>query len=234
MRQMRIRKYPARLISCALGLGLLFGAAPVSAKGGSNNKGKVTVVHAVPDLPVDVYANDSKLLNDFMPGEIVGPVALAAGEYELDVTGANSTDPILSATADVTKGLDATAVAYLKGNGDPTLGLFVNKMQPIQDDRARMTVRHTAAAPEVDVRWKRPGGNWRVFAPDLKNGQEKTRWFCECKRSFDVVLAGTNTRVLGPATFDLEDETHYFVYAWGSAADDSLALNLSTRHLEEK
>jgi hypothetical protein len=47
---------------------------------------------------------------------------------------------------------------------------------------------------------------------------------------FDVVLAGSNKRVLGPVSLKLAPRTHYFVYAWGSAADDNLALK-STRRL---
>jgi hypothetical protein len=126
---------------------------------------------------------------------------------------------------------DAAAVAFLTESGSPTLGLFSNNVSPIRAQRARMTVRHTAAAPEVDVRFKRPGGEWRMVTTELMNGEQATRGFKARRYRFDVVLAGTDTRVLGPVAVKLERRTHYFVYAWGSAADGNLALNLSTRRL---
>ena len=40
----------------------------------------------------------------------------------------------------------------------------------------------------------------------------------------DVVLAGTSTVAIGPATLDLAEGTAYFVHAVGSAEDGTLAL----------
>ena len=180
------------------------------------------MVHAVPGLTVDVYANESLFLEDFKPGTITRPTVLDPGEYEIEVTPANSPKEVLEADARVKRGTEATAVAYLDKKGDPTLGLFKDNDTPVDDDKARLTVRHTAAAPRVDVRFKRPGGEWKAAA--ARNLDAK-------RYRFDVVLAGTDDRVLGPVTLKLERRTHYFVYAWDSAADGSLGLNLSTARL---
>ena len=195
------------------------------------DEGKVTVVHAVPDLIVDIYANHDLLLEDFAPGTITPAVDLPAGEYLIEVTPADADDVVLSATVPVDDETDAAGVAYLDEEGAPTLGLFGNDMSAIGEKRARVSVRHTAAAPEVDVRVKRPGGEWKMVTTDLANGEQATGSFKARKYRFDVVLAGTETRVLGPVAVELERRTHYFVYAWGSAADESLALNLSSRRL---
>lgn len=200
----------------------------------AKDRGKVTVVHAVPDLTVDVYANDGLLLEDFEPGTITDPVRLVPDTYDVEITPANSNSVALDATVPVVEETDAAAVAYLDEHGDPTLGLFDNNQHPIKEHRARVTVRHTAAAPEVDVRYKRPGREWKSVTTDLSNGEQAKRGFRAHKYRFDVVLAGTDDRVLGPATLDLERRTHYFVYAWGSASEDSLALNLSTRRLQAR
>ena len=206
-------------------------ATAFPAAASATDKGKLTVVHAVPGLTVDVYADDDLLLEDFKPGTITHPVRLDPAAYEIEVTPANSTNEVLSATVQVKSGTDAAAVAYLSEDGDPTLGLFNNNQRPIRQSKARVTVRHTAAAPEVDVRFKRPGGKWRNVTTELMNGEQAKRGFKARGYRFDVVLAGTDNRVLGPTSLKLERRTHYFAYAWGSADDDSLRLNLSTRRL---
>jgi hypothetical protein len=204
-------------------------ALPAAAS--SAEKGKLTVVHAVPSLSVDVYAKEDLLLEDFKPGTITPPVRLDPADYEIEITPANSTNEVLEGTVRVEGDTDATAVAYLAEDGDPTLGLFNNNQRPIHENNARFTVRHTAAASEVDVRFKRPGGTWRNVTTELMNGEQAKRSLKARTYRFDVVLAGTDNRVLGPTSLKLERRTHYFAYAWGSLADDNLRLNLSTRRL---
>jgi hypothetical protein len=195
---------------------------------------KATVVHGIPGLTVDVYANGASLLEDFAPGDVAGPVMLPAGHYEFEITPAGSSDVVLSAAASIGNGDDVTAIAHLDENGAPTIGLFKNKMGPIWPAKARITVRHTAAAPAVDIRFKRPGGKWKIFAGDVTNGEHGTRSLRTRPYKFDVVVAGTTTRVLGPAKLTLSRRTHYFINAWGSAADETLSLNVSTRSLPRR
>ena len=209
------------------------GVASAGTQASAGTRGKVTVVHAVPDLTVDVYANEGLLLEDFAPGTITAPVALDPDEYHVEITPANSSDVALSATVPVSEGTDAAGVAYLTESGDPTLGLFANDQSRIKRTKARVTVRHTAAAPQVDVRAK-IDGTWVSVFEDLPNGEQATGQLKARTYKVDVVLAGTDTRVLGPVKLDLERRTHYYVYAWGSAADGNLALNLSTRNLRIK
>ena len=48
-------------------------------------------------------------------------------------------------------GKNYTAVANLNADGDPNIKLFTNKVAPVKAGKARLTVRHTAAAPAVNV-----------------------------------------------------------------------------------
>ena len=43
----------------------------------------VSILHAVPDTPVDVYANGERLIDDFQPGTLTDPLQLPAGSYDL-------------------------------------------------------------------------------------------------------------------------------------------------------
>jgi len=166
----------------------------------------VSILHAVPDTPVDVYANGERLIDDFQPGTLTDPLQLPAGSYDLALYAADapdaSGDPLLSADGvAVPAGANATVVAHLTADGQPALTPFVNDVTAVPAGQARVTVRHTAAAPAVDVR---AGG--AVVVPGLENPDEASL----------TVAAGTSTVAIGPADLALAEGTTNIVYAWGS------------------
>lgn len=188
---------------------------------------QVSVLHGVPDTVVDVYANGDALLTDFEPGTITDPVALPGGDYDLKVVAAGDGpdgDAIMEAD-DVTVpgGADITVVAHLDQGGSPVLTPFVNDTSPIAAGEARLTVRHTAAAPAVDVR-----ANGEPVFTDLTNPDEASADLPAGVVSADVVVAGTDEVAIGPADVDLAEGVHTIVYAWGSAQDENLALAVQT------
>src|SRR4051794_9631710 len=201
------------LTVAATGALLCLGALPATAA----DTATVSILHAVPDTPVDVYANGEELLPDFQPGTLTDPLELPAGTYDLAVYPAGAdpatTDPAISAEGvEVPAGANATVVAHLGEDGTPVLTPFVNDVSAVPAGQARVTVRHTAAAPAVDVR---AGGT--VVAPGLTNPDEATLTVPAGTVSADVVLAGTGTVAIGPADLDLREGTVTAVYAWGSA-----------------
>jgi hypothetical protein len=176
----------------------------------------VSILHAVPNTPVDVYANGEELLSDFQPGTLTDPLTLPAGEYDLKVFPAGAdpatAQPAISADdVAVPAGANATVVAHLSENGTPTLTPFVNDLSAVAAGDARLTVRHTAAAPAVDVR---AGGT--VVVPGLTNPKEASLTVPAGTISADVTLAGTSTVAIGPADLTLAEGTATAVYAWGS------------------
>jgi Domain of unknown function (DUF4397) len=191
---------------------LVLVATPASAA----DTATVSILHAVPDTPVDVYANGEELLPDFQPGTLTDPLELPAGTYDLAVYPAGSdpetTDPAISADGvEVPAGADATVVAHLGEDGTPALTPFVNDVSAIEAGSARVTVRHTAAAPSVDIR-----AAGTVVAPGLANPDEASLTVPAGTVSADVVLAGTDTVAIGPADLDLAEGSNTIVYAWGS------------------
>lgn len=208
--------------SLALGFGLVF-AAPSSAAGTSD----VSVLHGVPGLTVDVYANGDELLQDFAPGTLTDPVELPEGTYDLTVFPAGEdptgTPAIKADDVAVPSGANITVVAHLDASGTPVLTPFVNDMSQVEAGQARLTVRHTAAAPAVDVR----AGGSPVFQ-GLENPGEAKADVDAGTVTADVVLAGTDTVAIGPADLNLAEGTNTIVYAWGSADDDNLDLAVQT------
>ncbi len=191
----------------------------------------VSILHAVPDTPVDVYANGEELIPNFRPGTLTDPLQLPAGTYDLAIFPAGSdpaaTQPAASAD-DVTvpAGANATVVAHLKEDSTPVLTPFVNDVSPVAAGQARVTVRHTAAAPAVDVR-----ASGSPVISGLANPNEQTLTVPAGTVSADVVLAGTSTVAIGPADLTLAEGSSTIVYAWGSqAAGFELAVQTISSH----
>lgn len=187
----------------------------------------VSILHAVPGATVDVYANGKALLTSFKPGTLTEPMMLPAGEYDLKVTAAGAgaegaavieaNDVVVPAKANI------TVAAHLDAKGTPVLSPFVNDVSKVAAGKSRLTVRHIAAAPAVDVR-----ANKAVAFAGLTNPKEAKADLNASMIAADVVLAGTGTVALGPVDVDLKEGTSTIVYAWGSAADGNLDLAVQT------
>ena len=196
----------------------VFGATAASAA----ETAKVYVVHGIPDTPVDVYVNGTLTLDNFAPETVAGPLDLAAGSYDVAVTAADAADassPLLTAKADLVAGTSVSLVAHLKEDGSPTITPFSNDVSSIAAGQTRLVVRHTAAAPAVDVR---AGG--AVVLSGVTNPNQGVLNIAAGSVTADVVLAGTSTVAIGPATLDLKEGTATFVHAVGSAEKGDLAL----------
>ncbi len=202
-------------------------AAPM-APANAQDEATVSVLHGVPGLTVDVYANGEELIPDFKPGTLTDPLSLPAGSYDLQVfadgdSPGNGQPAIEANNVEVPAGANATVVAHLDADGNPTLTPYVNDTSATAAGEARLTVRHDAAAPAVDVR-----ADGDVLFDNLSNPDEASGDVPAGTYSADVVLAGTGDVAIGPADVELAEGTHTFVYAWGSAEDDNLDLAVQT------
>jgi hypothetical protein len=188
---------------------------------------QVSVVHGIPNTPVNVFVNGKLTLPDFKPGTVAGPLSLPPGSYTVTVFPAADTagtgTPVIKATAAVQAGQSYSLVAHLTTAAKPTLTVFVNDTSAMPAGMGRLIVRHVAAAPAVDVR-----ANGKVAFPGLTNPHEAKANLPAGSISADVVLAGTSTVVLGPANVTLAEGQDTIAYAIGSAADKTLALVVQT------
>ena len=204
----------------ALGLLALGAASPAQA---AEQEAQLSVLHGVPDLTVDVWVNGERTLDDFAPGDLAGPLALPAGEYSLAITASDAENADSPAIGPVDVQLEGggnyTAVANLDAEGNPTANLFTNDVSAIEAGKGKLTVRHTAAAPAVDVL---AGGS--PVIQGLSNPDEQTLTLDPGTISAAVAAAGTTEPVIGPADVPVAEGTHTVVYAWGSLEDGNLAL----------
>jgi hypothetical protein len=213
----------------ALALTATVGAATLGLGGASSaqtGNGTVTVIHGVPGVTVDVYVNDALTLEDFAPNTVTDPLSLPAGDYDVDIRPANAApaDPaIISGSTTLPAGANATLIAHLDAAGTPTLGVFVNDTSATPAGQGRLVVRHTAAAPAVDVL---AGGS--AVISGLTNPNEATLTLPAGTVSAAVAAAGTTDPVIGPADVPVVAGQVTIVYAIGSLADESLGVLVQT------
>jgi hypothetical protein len=200
----------------------LTGIAPAQAhdgRGGGRGTAELSVLHAVPGVVVDVYVNGALTLDNFTPGTLAGPLTLATGTYSVAITAADAPDasaPVIG-PVDLTlkRGNSYTAVAHLTEAGTPTATLFKNDQSAVKRGQGRLTVRHVAAAPAVDVL-----ANGAVAISGLTNGHQAKLRLPVGTYSAAVAVAGTTDPVIGPADVTVAKRTNTIVYAWGGAGSD--------------
>jgi hypothetical protein len=223
---MRHRPSAAAPLAVGLASAALVAAAalPASAATGTAS---LSVLHGVPDLSVDVWVDGTRTLDDFTPGSLAGPLDLPAGTHTVAITAADAADASSPAIGPVDLALDAgasyTAVAHLDAAGSPTATLFPNDTSAVPAGQGRLTVRHVAAAPAVDVL---AAGS--PVITNLANPDEQTLTVPAGTVPVAVAATGTTEPVLGPTDLDVAEGVSTIVYAWGSLEGGTLQLAVQT------
>ena len=158
--------------------------------------------------------NGKLTLEDFAPDTVTAPLELPAGTYQIAIRPANAaadSAPVLAGSATLPAGANASIVAHLDASGQPKLTVFVNDTSSLAAGNARLVVRHTAAAPAVDVL-----ANGKPTFTNLTNPNQATADLPAGTISASVAAAGTTTPVIGPVDLTLPGATVTVVYAVGS------------------
>ena len=184
---------------------------------------KVSILHAVPNTPVDVYLNHKRLLNDFKPGTLTKALTVKAGTYTVSITAAtakNDKNPVVGPVKlKFAAHRNYTVAAHLTPAGKPTASLYLNTIKKTPKGEGRVIVRHIAAAPAVDILV-----NGSAAMKNLKNPHQSKALLPVGTYSVAVALAGTTAPVIGPADVPVKQSTDTIVYAWGSAAQGNLTV----------
>ena len=214
-----------RMLAIGAATALALSGLPLPAQ--AAEQAQLSVLHGVPELTVDVWVDGERTLDDFEPGTLAGPLKLDAGTYSVAITAADADDDSDPAIGPVDLELEAggnyTAVAHLKENGDPTATLFDNDTSQTDAGQGRLTVRHVAAAPAVDVL---AGGD--PVVENLSNPDEASLDLDAGTIEAAVAATGTTDPVIGPADVTVEEGVLTIAYAWGSLEDDNLELATQT------
>jgi hypothetical protein len=150
--------------------------------------------------------------------EPVGPVPFDAGKYDIEVRVGDCDGPLaVSTTVDLAVLENASIVAHLTEEGIPVLTKFVNDVR-MTGHESRISIRHTAAAPSVNVLLKKYYRRNREWIRDLSNGEQGT---VEVRNgNYKATVFASDfpyKKVAGPIPVDLNDPNLFvIVYAVGS------------------
>ncbi len=216
-----------KTLIAGIGAGALIAVSAALPAAAADGDASLSVLHAVPGVTVDVYVNNALTLDDFTPGTLAGPLPLPAGTYSVAITASDAADASSPIIGPIDLPLAAngnyTAVAHLDAAGTPTATLYTNDTSTLAAGEGRLTVRHDAAAPAVDIL---AGGS--PVITNLSNPAESVLTLPAGTVSASVAATGTTTPVIGPADVNVAEGTNTIVYAWGSLEDGNLALAVQT------
>jgi len=210
--------------------GLLAAGAILALPAAAADTASVSVLHGVPGATVDVCADGKELIADFKPGTLAGPLDLPAATYSIKVVADEPTtncdaDALIGpADVSVEAGKSYTVVAHLDANGGLTATPFENDTSAAAAGSGKLTARHVAEAPEVEVLVN--GDSVGSFTNPEQIGPAELP-----AGEYDVVLqAGGNTVSTTPATnaVPVAAGQNTIAYAWGKADDLQIAVQTVT------
>lgn len=206
------------VVATAVGAALLAPSGAIAQQSASDG---TSLVHAVPGTPVDVYIDGSETFLNFLPGATQDLSAFAGTtltDVEIFAAGDDPTTdtPLIAAPSLAVPATGSNSVVvFVDESGNPTIATFVNNATVTGTGLGRLTVRHAAAAPAVDV----------VFASgdrpvqNLANGGSQE--LGPAARSYDLQLAAAGGDVIAgtQTTVQVNEGENIIVYAAGSLAD---------------
>ena len=114
----------------------------------------IMLLHGIPGITVDVAVDGAVVIEGFEPGDMQDLSAFAGQTLvNLEVRPTGTEDVAIGPVPsfDVPAAGSWTVVAHLDAEGTPTITAFENDTSAASDGQGRLTVRHTAAAPAVDI-----------------------------------------------------------------------------------
>lgn len=185
---------------------------------------------------VDIAVNGGCAIPNFKFGEITDYIALPAGNYRVEISpadGACGQSAVLSANIKIRSGQYTTAVAHLDTGGSPTASVFKDNLSQARAKYGRLTVRHTAAAPTVDVTVSPKKGRTTNFTfSGVSNGQQGHATFFNKTYWARIYPYLGSEFVAGPVAAPVEAGANLFVYAVGSLSGSTFTVLVDAEPLE--
>ena len=214
-----------KILAGAAALAATLLAVPAGTSG-AQESADIMLLHGIPGITVDVAVDGAVVIPGFEPGDMQDLSSFAGQTLtNLEVRPAGTEDVAIGPVPsfDVPASGSWTVVAHLDAEGTPTVTPFENDTSAAADGQGRLTVRHTAAAPAVDIVL----GDARPVE-NLSNPEEA---------SLDVPageIAGAQIAPTGGdpiadvPTVSVVAGENLIVFAVGSLADETFTVLIST------
>jgi len=190
-------------------------AAPANAL--SSTTADLWVVHAFPGATVDIVITGAAdvTLQDVAPEDVAPLVDVPAGDYQVEIFTSDGVTSLLG-PVDVTLAANTSysAVAHPNEAGALTLSPFVNDVSGLAAGETRVTVRHTAEAPAVNVL----AGGTALFT-GVTSGQQGAVEVPAGTYNILVETTDGGTDAIGPVDLTFDAGTAYFIHAFGAGLD---------------
>ncbi len=212
----RLLSAPA-LTAAVAAAGIAAVPGPAGAQEQAGGDAALTVIHGVPGVTVDVCADGKAAVSGFtFTGQ--KSLSLPAGTYSLGIvkTGQSCTSAnyLVSASATLSGGENASVIAYLNSSGKPALGLYQNSLAAVPSGQGRLVLSHNAAAPAVKVS---AGGT--TLASSLAPGDQAAVTVpAKTYSGVDVKVASSGAAALSGASVPVKADADTIVYVVGSSS----------------
>jgi hypothetical protein len=197
-------------------------ALAIAAPAMAQSEARIHLIHGIPGADVDVIVDGEAVFENFQFGDTQDLSALAGATLTgltVVLTG-TETAVIGPVDFDVPASGNYTVIANLDASGTPALNAYANDTSAIDAGNGRLVVRHTAAAPAVDVK-----ADGAVAFSNLSNPNEASADLPAATYSVEVVPTGADEPVvIGPADIAVKDGESLTVYAVGSLEDETLTV----------
>ena len=182
----------------------------------------ITLLHGIPGATVDVAVDGEVLLPGFEPGSTQDLSAFAGTTLtNVEVRAAGTEDIVIGPVAELAVPASGnwTVMAHLDAEGTPTIASFENNTAATADGEGRLTVRHTAAAPGVDlvVGADRP-------VEDSENGDSTELDLPAGEITGAQIAPAGGDPIADVPTVNLAAGTNLIVYAVGSLEDETFTF----------
>jgi hypothetical protein len=197
-------------------------ALAIAAPAMAQSSARIHLIHGIPDTSVDVFVDGEAVFTGFNFGDTEDLSALAGAtlvNLEVRLAGTD-TVAIAAGDVDLPSSGNYSIIANFDASGTPTVTVFQNDTSTISAGSGRLQVRHTAAAPAVDVK-----ADGAVAFSNLSNPNEAKADLAAATYSVEVVPTGADDPVvIGPADITVADGSSIIVYAVGSLEGGSLTV----------
>lgn len=195
----------------------------VTTVGSAEAASRIFVIHGIPGVTVDVYASaagapipPTPTIPGFEPKQIVD-VQAGPGTFDIRiyVQGADpqTATPVIEVLgAAIPDNVELSILAHLDASAAPTATVYQNDNSPVQAGWARVSVRHAADAPAVQLT---AGGVPKLALTNPYFGDLEVP-ATTIPLQLQVPFEGTPITPVAPLAF--ASGTRYFVYAIGSVA----------------
>jgi hypothetical protein len=187
---------------------------PATSSGAQTPAATIMLLHGIPGVDVDVAVGGNVVIDDFNPGEMQDLSSFAGQTLRnLEVRAAGTTTVAIGPVAafDVPATGNWTVVAHLNATGAPTLTPFQNDTSAVPAGQGRLTVRHLAQAPAVDILV----GDARPFT-NLANPREASAALPAGRIANAKVAPTGGDPIADVPAVNLQAGTNLIVYAVGS------------------